>query len=126
MNFFVQFMNMIPVLSIFVLSRLLSAFAVATFPIAKNSGLVHTFASVSAKKFTAIWCAFWFLVNSLALVILFEAIGLVLVSAFLLMLLIYFFMAKRNFGGITGDTAGWFVQVSEIFALLFFILWKMM
>ena len=43
--------------SAFVFSRLLSALAVATFPIAKNSGLVRTFSDASARRFTAVWCA---------------------------------------------------------------------
>ena len=117
-----KILDFLPVTSIFILSRLLSAFAVATFPIAKNSGLVHTFASASAKKFTALWCGIWLILISAALVLLFDAPGIFLVIPSLAVFIWYYFMTKRNFGGITGDTAGWFVQVCEIVSLGAFVI----
>ncbi len=122
-NHFTQLMAFFPLLSIFVLSRLLSAFAVATFPIAKNSGLVHTFASASAKRFTSIWCGFWFILLSIAISFLFGTSGIVIVAASLFVFAAYFFISKKNFGGITGDTAGWFVQISELFSLAAFVIY---
>ncbi len=121
-NFFVRLMNFLPIVSVFVLSRLLSAFAVATFPIAKNSGLVYTFASASAKKFTAVWCYIFFLLLSAALIYLYRFLGIALVGGSLSVFCFYFVVALRNFGGITGDTAGWFVQMCEIFGLLVFMI----
>ena len=41
--------NLAPFLGIFVISRILSAFAVSTFPIAKDSGLVHTVEATAAN-----------------------------------------------------------------------------
>lgn len=101
----------------FVLSRLLSAFAVAVFPIARDSGLVRTFSDSSAKRFTAAWCAVWFVVISLALVLCFRWQGISVACAQLVVFAWYFVLARRNFGGITGDTAGWFVQMAELAAL---------
>ena len=54
-----------------VLERALSGLAVASFPMAKNTGLAHTFATA----------------------------------------------AKKQFGGITGDLAGWFLQKAELWML---------
>lgn len=122
MNFFEMLIEFAPFCFIFILSRLLSAFAVATFPIAKNSGLVHTFATASAKKFTALWCGIWFALISAALILLFDALGIFLVAPSLAVFVCYYFMAKRNFGGITGDTAGWFVQMCEIVSLAAFVI----
>lgn len=113
-NHFARLMAFVPLLSVFVISRLLSAFAVAVFPIAKDSGLVHTFATKSAKRFTAIWCYFWFLLISGGLIYLFNFQGIAVVAMSLAMLCFYYVVAVRNFGGITGDTAGWFVQLCEL------------
>ena len=121
-NFFVQTMNFLPVTSVFVLSRLLSAFAVATFPIAKNSGLVHTFAGASARRFTAIFCGICFILASTILIFLWNFLGIMLISSSLAFFCFYFVIAIRNFGGITGDTAGWFVQICEITGLLVFVI----
>ena len=121
-NFFVRLMNFLPIVSIFIISRLLSAFAVATFPIAKNSGLVHTFASASAKRFTALWCYIFFLLISLALIYFYRFLGIALVGASLSVFCFYFVVAVKNFGGITGDTAGWFVQMCEILGLVVLVI----
>ena len=121
-NHFAQLMAFVPLLPVFVISRLLSAFAVATFPIAKDSGLVHTFATKSAKRFTAVWCYFWFLVISGGLIYLFNFQGIAFVAASLAMLCFYYVSAVRNFGGITGDTAGWFVQMCELAGLAVFFI----
>ena len=101
----------------FVLSRLLSAFSVATFPIAKDSGLVRTFSDASAKRFTALWCAVWFSLISVAMVYFFCWRGAAVILTMLFVFGGYFLMVRRAFGGITGDTAGWFVQVSELLSL---------
>jgi len=123
-NIFSRFWFSIPVLSIFVYSRLFSALAVSVFPIAKDSGLVHTFATNSSRIFTAIWCEFFIFVLSLALIFLYGRAGAVPAFSSLAVFVLYYFMAKRNFGGITGDTAGWFVQMSEIIGFAAFILEK--
>ena len=121
-NFFVRFMNFLPFCFVFVLSRLLSAFAVAVFPVAKNSGLVHTFSTMSARRFTAVWCASWFILICAAMILLFGKSDLFVILPCILVFVFYYLMAKKNFGGITGDTAGWFVQVCEIVSLASFVI----
>lgn len=39
------------------------------------------------------------------------------VCASLLCFFYYYFVATRKFGGITGDLAGWFLQLCELFLL---------
>ncbi len=102
---------------IFVLSRLFSALAVAVFPIAKSSGLVHTFATASARRFTAIWCIGWILVAIALLIINYRSVGFAIAVAALVFFCCYYAVAKRNFGGITGDTAGWFLEVCELLCI---------
>ena len=101
----------------FVLSRLLSAFSVAVFPLAKADGLVRTFAFASARRFTAVWSAVWSVVLSIAVIVHCGRSGAAVVGAELIVFVWYFAMTRRAFGGITGDTAGWFVQMAELAAL---------
>ena len=117
MNRWQQVRLLLPLVPLFVLSRLLSAFAVATFPIAKDSGLVRTFSDASARRFTAVWCGAWFVAVSAASVLLGGTRCAVVPTAELSVFAWYYVKTKRAFGGITGDTAGWFVQLAELCAL---------
>lgn len=94
------------------LSRALSALCVARLPCAKNSGLVHTFAGMADRGRVAVVCAAQAAVLMAALCCLGWA-GALAVLVQLVALAWYRLMALGKFGGITGDTAGWFVCVSE-------------
>ena len=107
-----------PLAPMFVSSRLLSAFAVSTFPIAKNSGLLRTFADASAKRFTAAWCGIWFALHSLLSSIALGLPATAATAAQIAVFVLYYFGSRHHFGGITGDTAGAFVQISELASLL--------
>ena len=72
-----------------VLERALSGLAVAAFPMAKNTGLAHTFACAADR--TAVR-------------------NVLTVLAVLL-------CAVQQLGGITGDLAGWFLQKTELWML---------
>lgn len=113
-----------PPASIFVLSRLLSALSIAVFPAAKSNGLAYIFSSSGAKKFTVIWCSSFFIMISVFLIYFFRSSGILLCSTSVIFFFFYYFMTKRSFGGITGDTAGWFVQMCEILCLLAHIIEK--
>ena len=102
----------------FVLSRALSGTAVTTFPCAKNSGLVHTFSDMAAKKLSR---ALLILVAVAASAALIALGGGWAVAAAVVMFGIYYVSSRRIFGGITGDLAGWFLQWCEllmVFALV--------
>ena len=96
----------------FCLSRTLSALAVASFPMAKDTGLAHTFANAADKK----------RVRAVLLVQLFALCaamcacsgGIFVVSAALAVFAYYYYMSKKQFGGISGDLAGWFLQTAEL------------
>ncbi len=102
---------------IFAVSRALSTLAVCIFPIAKDSGLLRTFSDASARRFTLIWtiCLLTLLYATMILINGLRGLKICLVT--LCAFAWYFFMSRRNFGGITGDTAGYFVQVCELVSL---------
>lgn len=107
---------------VFVLERFLSALAVSVFPCAKDSGLVRTFADASAKKCTAVFSLCGAVAVSVFTVICFGAASLIVLVAVCAFFIYYYCMTKKEFGGITGDLAGWFVQLCELLSLASFAL----
>jgi adenosylcobinamide-GDP ribazoletransferase len=105
---------------IFVLERFLSALAVSVFSCAKESGLVRTFADASAKKITAVFSLCGAVAVSVGLVICCGIESLFVLVAVCAFFIYYYCMTKKEFGGITGDLAGWFVQVCELISLAAF------
>ena len=97
-----------------VLERALSGLAVASFPMAKNTGLAHTFASAADRATVRRVLALLAAVLCCAMLALG---GWALVLAALAVLWRYYAVACKQFGGITGDLAGWFLQKTEIWML---------
>ena len=97
-----------------VLERALSGFAVAAFPLAKDTGLAHTFATAADKQTVR---RFLCGLSALLVLALTALGGGGLAAAALLALWRYDFVAKKQFGGITGDLAGWFLQRAELWML---------
>jgi len=104
------------------LSRCLSALAAVTWKNARGTGLLATFTEpMDAQK------ARWLLLAQfLLLVCLMGSIdpwlGGLITGAAALIFVFYRFTAYRQFGGITGDTAGWFLQLCECAMVLAMVL----
>ena len=97
-----------------VLERALSGLAVAAFPMAKNTGLAHTFASTADR--TAVRNVLAVLAVLLCGVLLALGGG-ALAAVAILLFLWYHHVAVQQLGGITGDLAGWFLQKTELWML---------
>ena len=97
-----------------VLERALSGLAIASFPLARNTGLAHTFASVADRK--AVRSVLLVLAGLLSAALVLLGGG-ALVLAALLVFWRYRVVSDRQFGGITGDLAGWFLQKAELWML---------
>ena len=109
----------------FVLERALSGLAVAWFPLAKSTGLVHTFATaadrLAVRRILTARCV-------LLAVCLVAAGGLCgggMVLAAVLVFVRYRRMSQKEFGGISGDLAGWFLQKTEIWMLAALVVCQM-
>ena len=101
---------------LFTLSRLLSAFAVASLPPAEGSSLVKTFSDTAQKRIVRISTGGAALCLSL-IVSLFapwECLSVVVAQS---LFSIYYARLCRRFGGISGDLAGWFVQWAEFVSM---------
>ncbi len=99
---------------VFILSRALSAWALTAFKNARPDGMLDAFSRTAQKRLTllcgSVYCLFCFLVWAL----LGGWLALFCLLAAALCLLWYRRMAYRLFGGVTGDLAGWFLQVTEL------------
>ena len=107
----------VPILIGFCLSRALSGLAVASFPLAKNTGLAHTFASSADKKRVSLILLLLSLACS-AILCCFGLCGITMAAAAWLVFVCYYYMSKKQFGGITGDLAGWFLIRAEEWMLI--------
>lgn len=97
-----------------ILSRCLSGYGVAALPCAKNSGLLYTFADAAIKNKVRIILSVMILLVCAALICINIFYGVIICTAALLCFLYYSQMSKRQFGGITGDLAGYFLQLCEL------------
>lgn len=113
----------------FFLSRCLCGISAVSFPPAKKDGMLCTFAESSHKKVVkgslflqGVLCIGWMCFLS------FPA-GLMVAVAAVVTLVYYFYRSRKEFGGITGDTAGFFVLLCEgcmvvVAAFIDMFIWK--
>lgn len=98
----------------FLLSRTLSAFSLVTVKSAKKDGLLYTFASAAHKRTVLAALSLWLFLAAAAAYLLYGILGVLCVAASLTVFFYYEWMACKQFGGLTGDLAGWFVTVYEL------------
>ena len=99
---------------IFVVSRTLSSLALSTFPKANKSGSLSMFSDAAQKRILLITLALWLIVCA--------GVGICLDWKQTLLLFVtaavvygsYYRLAMKQFGGTTGDIAGFFTQICEL------------
>ena len=101
----------------FVLERAISGWAVAALPLAKHTGLAHTFSTAAARQRVKLILTGVILAVSMLLVGFGGVSGWAMLAAALAALWRYAVVSRRDFGGITGDLAGWFLQRCELWML---------
>lgn len=103
---------------VYMISRAFSGLAIVTRPMAKNTGLAAAFSDGAQKKTVAVVMIGYLLICSGALIFLNPLPGVVCLAVGIFIYGYYCRMAQNKFGGVTGDLAGWFLQVSELCMLL--------
>lgn len=101
----------------FPLERALSAVCVLTFPSAKT-GLASSFAAASDRTACLTASALWFAASAAAMLALSPLLGAVVLAGGALAFACCAFALLRGLGGISGDGAGWLLQVCELIMLL--------
>lgn len=113
----------------FFLSRCLCGISVVSFPLAKKDGMLYTFADSSHKKIVK---GSLYLQSAVCIGVMlyFSVFAALLVTvAAISFLVYYFYRSKKEFGGVTGDTAGWFGVLCEgcivvVVALISIFTWR--
>lgn len=103
------------VCGIYAAIRAASGSCVINMPKAKKEGLASVFSRKAKRRAVNIAMVLW----EAAAFLYFAAVGglifgLLLMGALALLILWFCFFCKKNFGGITGDLAGFFLQVAEL------------
>lgn len=107
----------------YAVSRSLSALSIAAFPKAKNTGLVAAFQD-GAHRRNVIFIMCIYIIIELVI----TAVAGGIMSAFVMSaasgiaFLIHYRLCMSKFGGITGDLAGFFLQICELMILIGFML----
>lgn len=108
------------IVGIYVMTRAVSGWSVVSFPRAKKDGLASTFASGAQKKTVQIVLVCWLTAGFLYLGMTGGWIrALILLAVLLVSAYRYYRMAYREFGGMSGDLAGYFLQSAELWMIVF-------
>lgn len=110
----------------FVLSRSMSAYAMVALPQAKKQGMLADNARNADHHRVRLTSWGWFAAAAVAAVCGLGWYGLALPAGALACLGWYAHRAKKYFGGISGDQAGWYVQVTEMVGLGLTVLGRML
>ena len=102
---------------VFVFSRSLSGISVVSFQAAKNSGLLRTFQDGAQKRNVRIVLIFWLLAAGAGFYLTAGLCGVAAAVVGLAVFFYYYQFSRKQFGGITGDLAGYFLQLCELFML---------
>lgn len=99
---------------VFVVSRSLSGFSVVTFPAARKSGLVKIFQDSAQKKRVRI-TMICFLLLAASVMLWINPVQLAGAGIGALFSFVWYGrLCKSQFGGVTGDLAGCFLEISEL------------
>lgn len=98
----------------FILSRTLSGLSVVSFPNAKKEGTLFTFSSAAHKTVVRSVLILELLVCGTAMCFIEIRYAAAVIAAAGLVFWYYFYRSGKEFGGITGDVAGWFLCLCEL------------
>ena len=99
---------------VFVISRALSAWTMAIFKSARPQGMLDAFAQAAQKRMLTISCAVYGALCGVVWIAAGGWLAFACLAAAALCVGYYHCMAYKYFGGVTGDLAGWFLQITEL------------
>ncbi len=102
----------------YIISRSIAALTITCFKCAKKDGLLFEFSSAAHIMSVRITSAMYIMLAAAAISTWSLRAATVMAVAAVIAAAVCYFTSKRSFGGITGDTAGWLVQVCELALLI--------
>ncbi len=97
----------------FFLARTLSGISVVSFPKAKNEGMLKTSSRNAAQRSVLIVLIIQGIICCGVMMFLQLQMGIIAIVAMILTFMYYYVMSKKQFGGTTGDLAGYYVVMAE-------------
>lgn len=101
----------------YILSRSVSCLLALILKNAKREGSLYSFTSTQEKAVVSGILMFWIFASMIAIFIIDVILGTVIAVVVALMVLYYCWMIDHHFGGITGDMAGYLIQMLELLIL---------
>lgn len=98
----------------FVVSRIFSGFSVLLFKGAKKEGMLYSFSKSAKRNTVSAILIMEFLLIAAAGVYLYAVKAVVVICGMFAVFLYYRYKSYKEFGGITGDLAGWFLCLCEM------------
>lgn len=102
----------------FIISRALSAIGVVNFKCTATSSLAKQFSKSSDKRTVTVSMCLYLIVSEIIMCTINIWLALGVLFAALAVFIYYRHIAYKNFGGITGDTAGYFLQLCELWVII--------
>ena len=102
----------------FVLSRTLSALCAVNMPNARKAGMLCAYTKNTEKHTATIALIAVLIISGAAVVLLSPIIGGITVIFAIVSAVFYRRLAMKQFGGVTGDTSGFFLQICELACLI--------
>jgi len=99
---------------VYVVSRALSAWALTAFPNARPQGMLGGFSRAAHRRCVTLFSGVYLALCALMWCFSHLLTGVLCLGGCALVLLCYRRMAMKYFGGVTGDLAGWFLQITEL------------
>ena len=96
------------------LSRALSGISVVTMPGAKKKGMLQTFSDTAGKKTVLVILVLQTVLLAIGMLLLNPVLGCITLISAAFTYVYYWHVSKKQFGGITGDLAGYFVSLTEL------------
>ena len=102
----------------YMISRTLSGMSYVWFPAAKKEGTLFTFSSMAHKKAVRIVLVTILALCFISAIVINPIIGAVMALLAMWVWTYYYYMSLKQFGGITGDLAGYFLCLCELSSVL--------
>ena len=109
----------------FVLERAFSGLAAVNFKGARKDGMLTAFREPARKRTVTVVLAAEAVISAIVMCYLWLPVGLLCSLGAVLTFVYYYKMTMKEFGGTTGDLAGWFLQTCELVMLMLTVVGKM-